>query len=103
MRRRIPVSLLIVVLLMLSAVSLAQVATVDDLTRTPVEGAGHDYIHSLSETVDPSNGSVSLRIQFPTPKGRGLTIPFSFGYDSGSVHHLEGNFYPYFGTGVLGS
>jgi hypothetical protein len=60
-------------------------------TATPVPGAGHDYIHLLSETVDPSSGNVSVRITLPTPPGRGLTIPFSIAYDSGSVHRLDDN------------
>ncbi len=59
-----------------------QIATVDDTTSTPIPGAGHDYIHLLSETVNPANGSVSLRIQFPTAAGRGIALPFSIGYDS---------------------
>src|SRR5882762_2025433 len=66
----------------------AQVNNVTDDTATPIEGAGHDYIKMLSETVNPASGSVSLRIQVPTPKGRGITVPFSFSYDSNSVHHL---------------
>src|SRR6185437_13008580 len=64
------------------------ITTLGDDTSTPVEGAGHDYIHMLSETVNPANGSVSLRIDVPLPKGRGLTIPFSIDYDSNGVHHL---------------
>lgn len=36
----------------------------------------------LNESVNPANGPVSLRIQLPVPKGRGLTIPVSVGYDS---------------------
>ena len=74
--------------LILVAACQAQVNNVTDETSTPIEGAGHDYIKMLSETVNPANGSVSLRIQVPTPKGRGITIPFSFSYDSNSVHHL---------------
>lgn len=66
----------------------AQVSRITNDTATPIPGVGHDYIKFLSETVNPSNGSVSLRIQIPTPKGRGLTIPFSFAYDSNTVHHL---------------
>jgi len=30
----------------------AQVTNVDDTTSTPIPGAGHDYIHELSETVN---------------------------------------------------
>src|SRR5581483_12444771 len=55
----------------------SQIATVDNSTLRPVDGAGHDYIKLLSETVNPANGSVSLRIDIPTAKGRGLTLPFS--------------------------
>ena len=68
----------------------AQITTVDSTPSTPVEGAGHDYIHFLSETVNPSNGSISLRIELPTPRGRGLTLPFSIDYDSGSANQLGG-------------
>lgn len=69
----------------------AQVTNIGDTTSTPVPGAGHDYIHLLSETVNPANGSVSLRIEFPVPKGRGITVPFSIDYDSNSGLHLEGD------------
>src|SRR5206468_9478135 len=31
-------------------------------------------------------------------KGRGISIPFSFGYDSNSVHHLRPGYYPSYGT-----
>jgi len=64
------------------------ILNVDDTTSTPIPGAGHDYIHMLSETVNPANGSVSLRIELPTPKGRGITPFFSIDYDSDSVQHL---------------
>ncbi len=82
------VSLVACLLLFICAVAHAQISTVTEDTSTPIEGAGHDYIHLLSETVNPANGSVSLRIQVPIPKGRGLTLPFSFDYDSNGVHHL---------------
>ena len=54
-------------------------------TMVPVPGVGHDYIQALSETLDPSSGSVSMRIGVPIPKGRGLNLPFSFAYDSNGV------------------
>jgi YD repeat-containing protein len=73
----------------------AQITNVDNTTSTPVEGVGHDYIHFLSETVVPSSGMVSLRIQLPTLKGRGMILPFSIDYDSGSVNHLVSGYYPY--------
>jgi YD repeat-containing protein len=68
--------------------SWAQMTNVTDVTSTPVPGAGHDYIGVLSETVNPANGAVSLRIQVPIPGGRGLTMPFSFSYDSNGVHFI---------------
>jgi hypothetical protein len=54
----------------------------------PIEGAGHDYIKMLNETVNPGNGSVSIRISVPVPPGRGITVPFSFGYDSNAALHF---------------
>src|SRR5271154_7424104 len=83
--------------LFLTRVAKCQILNVGDDTSTPIEGAGHDYIKMLSETVNPANGSVSLRIQVPTPKGRGITIPFSFAYDSNSVYHLLPDYYPNYG------
>ncbi|MGH9354576.1 MAG: hypothetical protein ACRD10_00420, partial [Terriglobia bacterium] len=55
--------------------------------QAPIPGAGHDYIHMLTETVNPADGSLNVRIQVPIPKGRGLTLPFSFAYDSNGIHY----------------
>lgn len=65
-----------------------QITNVTDETSTPVPGAGHNYIHALNETVDPSNGSVSIAIDVPVPASRGVTLPFSFTYNSNQVFHL---------------
>jgi hypothetical protein len=62
--------------LLLAGTAQAQVTNVTNNTSTPIHGAGHDYVKMLSETVNPSNGSLSLRIQVPTPGGRGLSYPF---------------------------
>jgi RHS repeat-associated protein len=78
--------------LLLAPASECQILNVADDTSTPIPGAGHDYIKSLSETVNPANGSVSIRIQTPTPAGRGITLPFSFAYDSNGAAHLTTNF-----------
>jgi RHS repeat-associated protein len=43
----------------------------------------------LSETVDPSSGSLSVRISTPVPPTRGITIPFSFDYSSGAVKQAQ--------------
>lgn len=63
--------------------------TVNGETNTPVPGAGHDYIHLLAETVDPSSGSVSVRINIPTPNSRGLTLPLSIGYSTAGLFGLS--------------
>ena len=63
----------------------------DDVAR-PVEGAGHDYIHALAETVNPANGTVNLKLALPTPLGRGLSMPFAVSYNSGQVHYFGSNF-----------
>ena len=65
-----------------------QITNVTNDTSTPIPGAGHDYFKLLNETVNPANGSLSLRIGVPMPPGRRLTVPFSFDYDSNGVHHL---------------
>lgn len=45
----------------------------------------------MKEYVNPGSGSVSWRICATVPKGRQLSIPFCFDYDSAGVHHLESN------------
>ncbi len=62
----------------------------DDVAH-PVPGVGHDYIHALSETVSPANGTVNLKIAMPTPSGRGLSMPFALTYNSGQVQHFGSN------------
>jgi hypothetical protein len=81
----------------------AQITNVKDDTSTPTPGVGHDYIHLLSETVNPANGSVSLRIQVPVAKGRGITIPFSIAYDSNGVHHIAAGTNPGYSTWLSSS
>jgi len=78
----------------------AQISNVTNTTSTPIQGTGHDYIKLLSETVNPANGSVSVRIALPTAKSRGITLPFSIAYDSNGVRHLEPALYPNFGSVV---
>jgi len=67
----------------------AQMMTVGDDTSTPIEGAGHNYLKALSETVNPANGSVSLRIALPIPRGRGIMLPFTINYDSSGIVNLS--------------
>ncbi len=56
-------------------------------TAKPVPG-GHDYIHLAVETVNPSNGSVSVKFDYPMPKGRGFTIPFAPEFNTGGLYHV---------------
>lgn len=56
----------------------------------PIPGAGHDYVRDLAETVNPANGSVSIRVRIPLPSGRGPTLPFSVSYDSSALHVIGG-------------
>jgi len=87
-----------ILVLLLTPLVLAQFpSAVNNDTRTPVPGSGHDYINMLNETVDPSNGSLSVHISTPVPPSRGITIPFSFDYSSGAVLQAQG-----FGSGEAG-
>jgi hypothetical protein len=67
---------------------LAQLPIVTNTTSTPIPGAGHDYLNGPTETVNPANGSLSIRVPVILPPGRGFTLPFSFAYDSNGVNYL---------------
>jgi len=77
--------------LILASCARGQISNLTNQTSTPIPGAGHDYIKMLNETVNPANGSVSLRIQVPTPPGRKMSLPFAFAYDSSGAQHLVNN------------
>src|SRR5882672_6842253 len=85
-----PYSLIIrsslVILMLASALSASMYGQIPEITNvnvTPMPGSGHDYIHLLNETVSPAKGGVSINIDIPMPKGRGLSVPFGFRYDTG--------------------
>ena len=67
------------------------VGPVGDNVQPPQPGVGHDYIRMMSETVDPAKGSLSVRINFPAPKGRGITVPDYADYNSGQLSTLIDN------------
>lgn len=69
--------------------SQAMLNSVNNQTQMPVPGVGHDYQHLLGETVDLANGAVSFKLTFPTPKGRGWSLPISWTYNSSSVNTLD--------------
>lgn len=72
----------VVLTLFIVPVASAQTTAINDQTSTPTAGTGHNYIHMLNETVNPANGSISIRLQVPIPKGRELTLPFAISYNS---------------------
>ena len=61
--------------LLFASLAFGQITNVSNDQSTPIPGAGHDYIKMLNETVNPALGSVSIRIDVPTPKGRGMACP----------------------------
>src|SRR5215472_16348116 len=86
--------------LFLGAVSaFAQIPPSDSTTATPIPGAGHDYLGGFNETVNPANGFLSVRLNVAMPPGRGITLPFSFAYDSSGAAHLQLFADPTYATG----
>ncbi|HEY1742946.1 MAG TPA: hypothetical protein VGG18_07250 [Granulicella sp.] len=56
---------------------------------TPVLGSGHDYIQDLNEIVDPTTGSLSIRIGTANPHDRGVNPPFyAFVYDTNGLFEV---------------
>ncbi len=80
--RRVSIFILVSLLLPMAG---AQIYTMTNATSAPTPGVGHDFIHLLNETVSPANGTVSVNINFPMPKGRGIDLPFSINYNSGQA------------------
>lgn len=81
------ISALLGLFLLLIPAAWAQLPQAGDTTSPPTPGVGHDYIHSPVETVNPANGSVSIRIPVRVPSGRELTIPLSIAYDSSGAFY----------------
>ena len=102
-RRALPLAPAIVFSLLLAPAVQAQIPSASNTTSTPVPGAGHDYIHGPVETVNPANGSISIRIPVIVPPGRGSTLPFSFAYDSNGVAYIGKNTSGQFGWQVTDS
>lgn len=66
-----------------------QITNVTNDQATPIPGVPHDYIKLLAETVNPANGSLSIRIQIPMPPARQLNVPFSVDYDSNGTDAFQ--------------
>lgn len=71
----------------------AQITDVTSVQSPPIPGADHGYVQMLNETVNPSNGALSVRINVPVPSGRHLTVPFGFGYDSHTSNFISAQGY----------
>lgn len=82
------VSALLGLFLLLIPAAWAQLPQAGDTTSPPTPGVGHDYIHSPVETVNPANGSVSIRVPVRIPSGRELTLPLSIAYDSSGAFYV---------------
>ncbi|MFZ0732888.1 MAG: hypothetical protein WAM79_11235 [Candidatus Sulfotelmatobacter sp.] len=87
----IGITLLWMCCLLLVANAVAQMPISTSTTSTPIPGVGHDYLGVLAETVNPANGSLSIRIGTPMPPARGMTVPFYFAYDSTGVSYVGNN------------
>jgi YD repeat-containing protein len=85
-RQKCSASIVLAGCLWAGTLSQAQTVNLGDDVARPIPGAGHDYVNGLSETVNPANGNLTIKIDLPVPKARGLTIPFAVTYNSGEVY-----------------
>jgi RHS repeat-associated protein len=86
--RLVHIICILIVSSLFTSISSAQITGVSNDQATPVPGVGHNYIKSLSETVEPSNGQLSINIRVPTAPARGAAAPFVYAYNSAGVHHV---------------
>jgi RHS repeat-associated protein len=96
-------SIVLVYFLLPAAFAWGQITNVTGDQAPPIEGAGHDYIKMLDETVNPATGSVSIRIGIPGPGGRGISVPFAIGYDSNAALHYNPTFGWQDNSGFIGA
>jgi len=73
--------------LFLGSAAFAQLPQAGDTTSPPNETKGHDYLQAPDETVNPANGSVSIRIPLRISSGRELTLPLYVSYDSAGAFY----------------
>jgi hypothetical protein len=74
--------------LFLVAPALAQVSDPVVAAQAPRPNSGHDYIGGGIETVNPSDGTLSIHIPMRTPPGRQLSFPFGIRYNAGEDYYL---------------
>lgn len=75
----------------------AQVVDPMTAAQAPVPGVGHHYIGMATETVNPSDGSISFHLPIQTPSGRGLSFPFGITYNGSAPFSLGNSNSPWFG------
>lgn len=80
---------LLSIAILLSVSASAQITSITNATA-PALGGGHTYIEGLHDMVNPANGSVSIELPIPSPKGRGLDVNERWEYNSSAVFHLDG-------------
>jgi len=91
--RRFQRLLIAVACLSLPVLAQSPIAVVDNTTLTPTPGVGHDYIDGLSETVNPANGSVTVKIAAQMPKDRGLNFPvYAYLYSTSGYYQWTPDF-----------
>ena len=73
----------------ITAIASAQTSTITSDVSRPVQGAGHDYVSSFAETVNPANGTLSINLPMQPAHSRGFTLPVSLIYNSGQVNHFQ--------------
>ena len=69
----------------------AQVTDPINAARAPVPGAGHDYIGTATETVNPADGTPSFYLPIQTPPGRQLSLSFGIRYNGAAPFYIAGN------------
>jgi hypothetical protein len=82
------VTCLAALVFVLTPAALAQVSQLGDATAPPVQGAGHNYVGMLHDTVNPATGTLTIHIDMPVGPGRKLTVPLAFEYNSGRAWFL---------------
>jgi hypothetical protein len=70
--------------LILSASLSAQVPDPVTAAEAPVPGAGHHYIGTGAETVNPADGSLSFDLPFQPAAGRELNFSFGLRFSGSS-------------------
>jgi predicted nucleic acid-binding protein len=69
----------------------AQVIDPVTAASAPIAGAGHNYIGTGAEVVNPADGSVLFHLPIKPPAGRMLSLTFGITYNSMTPFYISGN------------